>query len=58
MKILRLIAEAVLTEKEAKLLIKNGKIVWDVETPVAMICDKPIKFKSATLTDHPQQEER
>ena len=51
MKILRLIAEVELNEKEAKYLTKTGKIVWDLETPIASICDKPVKFKSATLVD-------
>jgi len=49
MKILRLIAEAELTEKEAKRLVKHRNLAWDINTPIASIVGKDIKFKSAEL---------
>jgi len=51
MKILRLIAEVELTEREAAILVKDRRIVWDLDTPIASVCDKFVKFKSAVLVD-------
>ena len=50
MKTLRLVAEVELTEKEYKQIEKQGGVVWDVNTPVVTICEKPVKFVSAYIT--------
>ena len=44
MKILRMIAEVKFTEEEAKKLLKHGKLIWDINTPIATVGGKDIKF--------------
>lgn len=55
MKVLRFIAEVRLTEKEADKILTHGKIVWDVDTPIASVCGKPVKFVNAFLVDQPKK---
>lgn len=49
MRTLQLLAEVHLTEKQAEKILKEGKLVWDTNMPIATICDKPVKFVSARL---------
>ena len=56
MKILRLIAEVKLTDRESMCLVKYRKLVWDLDTPIASVCDKPVKFVSAELMEETNNE--
>lgn len=51
MKTLVIIAEVLLQEDEAEQILKTGKLGWDIRTPIAQICGKDIKFKSAAIVD-------
>lgn len=44
-----IIAEVMITDKEAKKIYKIGKVIWDTNKTIATIFNKPIKFVSATV---------
>jgi hypothetical protein len=50
----KIIFEAVaeITEKDFKKINKTREIAWDTNTPIATICNKPIKIVSARLGWH------
>lgn len=57
MKKLMIIAEAPLTENQARNILEHGKLVWDKHTPIAKLNFRGVgsyielKFKSASIVD-------